>query len=88
MTEEPFLQQLTLPQKPLIAVQLLASVFVIVVAVSAFYVAPVVIDNTPSDFKELAQQPPLWLIILLGVLTLIPGIFVFNFIKNNLDFPC
>lgn len=88
MTEEPFLEKLTLAPRPLIAVQLLASVFIIVVAVSAVYVAPVVIDNTHSDFKPLKQQPPLWLIITFGVLAFIPGIFVFNLIKENLNFVC
>lgn len=86
MTEQPFLEKLSLSPRPLIAVQLIASVFVIVVAVSAGYVAPIVIDNTHSDFKPLKQQPPLWLIITFGLLAFIPGVFVFNFIKDNLNF--
>ena len=86
MKEEPFLQELKLSQKPLIATQLAVSVFIVIVVVQAWYLAPDIIENTHSTMKPLAAQPPLWLVVTMAVLALIPGTFVFNFIKNNLQF--
>lgn len=86
MGEEPFLQELKLPHKALIAVQLAVSVFIVIVAVQMWYLAPEIMENTRSTMKPLASQPPLWLIVTMAVLALAPGVFVFNFINKNLQF--
>lgn len=86
MKEEAFLEPLVLKQKPRLGVQLLTSVVIVVVAVTAYYSFPDTCDSRGFESKidSPVKDAPLWFSILIAFFSLVPAFFLVNLIRSEL----
>ena len=86
MKEEAFLQPLVLKQKPRLGVQLLTSVVLVVVAVTAYYSFPDTCDSPgfESSIDGKVKEPALWFSIMVALFSLVPAFFLVNLIRSEL----
>lgn len=85
MKAEPFLEPLVLKQKPKLFVQLAASIVLVLMAMSAYFSLPDIVDGTKPAVDSSINAPPLWFIITVSVLAFIPAVFLFNLINSNMQ---
>ena len=83
---ETFLEPLVLKQKPRLGVQLVSSLVIILFAVFAYVSLPSIVQGYECVNDGPKKTPSLGIIIALFIFSLIPGVFVFNLMKNNLNF--
>lgn len=85
-SQSQFLPVLRLSERPLLAVQLLSSVFVVMVLVQSFFYGAEIIEGQASGLQPLQAEPSLWVLIVLAVCSLVPAVFVFNLLNECFDF--
>lgn len=81
-----FLPVLHLSERPLLATQLLSSIFIVMVVVQSFFYGGEIIEGQPSSMQALQAEPSLFVVMVLAVCSLVPAIFVFNLLKDCFDF--
>lgn len=84
---KPFLEPLVLYQKPRLAVQLTASLLLLLVVAGAVLNFPKVVANVEPSVGSLGDMP-VWVPIVMCVLALIPAAYTFLCLKKrlNIDF--
>lgn len=83
---ETFLEPLVLKQKPRLAVQLVSSLLILFFAFAAYISLPSILAGYDYTHEGPKKKPRIGILIGLFLASLIPGIFIFNIIKNNLKF--
>lgn len=86
MKEEAFLEPLVLKQKPRLGIQLLTSVVLVVVAVTAYFSFPETCDSPgfESEINSPINETPLWFSIMIALFSLVPAFFLVNLVKSEL----